>query len=230
MINVIVSTYIPDGEVGEQRAKYLHATVKSLRDRLMAPQPIRFILANDGPVNQPEVLYVGNDVLAWHKVPWTVTGGERVGLGGSLNRALGLVEGSDLWMYTTDDWLLTEMYNLRQAVQLLVEDGYDCVRLGPPHPNVAGQIKFRQGIGWWLELWPRCGYYTFATRPFVANRNFFDTVGPFKEQCDAYAMEKDYAERVVEDWYRVSMAEVVNGSLEGPWKHVGEVEVGDRWP
>lgn len=233
MIHVIVTTYIPTHD--SPRKDYLHRVLVALRDKLVSPEPLHFVLANDGPPDQEEVFSVGDDVLSWHKRPWTATGGGRLGIGGSLNRALGLVGAGDPWMYTTDDWLLTGTYGIQQAVRLIRELGYDYVRLGPPHPNVTCVTKFQQGLGWWLELVPQAPGYVFGTRPFLAHRRMVDYVGLFKERCDAYVCERDYADRVANKYSHMAsdrLAEVVcqQGGLEGPWEHVGDFEVGDRYP
>lgn len=184
-------------------------------------------LANDGPVDEPHV-----EMCQRVMEPFAVsaTGGPRVGIGGSLNRALQFVRDSDQWLYCTDDWVLTHQYDLWPATLLIKREGYDYVRLGPPHPNIVCQTKFQQGLGWWLELWPKGGGFAFGTRPFIATKQFYDKIGPFKENCDAYVCERDYSDRVTDMWSHVRMAEVVSGSLEGPWKHIGEVSVGETFP
>lgn len=241
-IQVVVSTYCPeewatvakdDDENRHPRTDYLLETLKGLRDNLFALEPIEYILANDGPVTQEHVLFPARDVLDWptpnyHR--YQIAGGTRVGLGGSLNRALGLVRPDSLWMYNTDDWVLEAEYDLTQAVRLIREHNYGYVRLGPPHPNVMCTTKFCQGLGWWLELMPWHGGFAFGTRPFLATRRFYEQVGGFKEQCDAYEVELDYCRRVQSKHEQLRLAEVVSGSLEGPWGHVGEVEVGRGYP
>lgn len=227
MIKVVVTTYVP--ETGHPRASYLGTTLASLYRNLGAPESIEFLIANDGPHNDSNVLEVAIDVFG-NYTGWYVAGGPRAGIGGSLNRALREVAQDDLWMYTTDDWKLNYRYGLSQAVRLIREQDYDYVRLGPPHPNVVCQTKYEQGLGFWLELWPKGGGFAFATRPFVATKQFYEKIGPFKEHCDAYVCERDYSDRVTDMWSHVRLAEVVNGSFEGPWQHIGEVEVGDRYP
>lgn len=232
-IQVVVTTYVPadhDNREPHPRAEYLHRSIDHLTRYIKSPEPVKFILANDGPEDQWHAWWVGKDLLEYRHFDYIVTGGERVGIGGSLNRALTEVGDDDIWMYTTDDWVLTEKYDLTQATRLIRELNYDYVRLGPPHPNIACTTRFQQGLGWWLDLAPECGGFAFATRPFLASKRFYNVVGPFKEQRDAYECEKHYAREVQSVGYLLNMAEVVNGSLEGPWLHIGEVEVGDKFP
>lgn len=235
MLKVIVTTYVPEDQPQHPRAMYLGQVLHALELYLEPHEPTEIVVANDGPLDQPHIvlhsrLGAEREIKGWTLYSHRATGGPRVGIGGSLNRALETVGPDDIWMYTTDDWMLTEEYDLRQALRLIREDNYDYVRLGPPHPNITCETRFRQGLGWWLELRPECGGFAFATRPFLATRRFYDVVGPFKERCDAYECEKHYAREVQSVDYELKLAEVVNGSLEGPWEHIGEVEVGDRWP
>lgn len=224
MINVVMTTYCP--EPGHVRGSYGPIAAKALRKHLVSSENRRLIIANDGPADQPHCGKIAASCPQWQSI---TVGGPRVGIGGSLNRALNAVADDELWLYTTDDWVLTSRYDLTQAVRLLRETGdYDYVRLGPPHPNVGATIKFQQGLGWWLALHRKEGL-AFGTRPFLATKSFYYQVGPFKEQCDAYECEKDYAERL-SHLHGPGLAEVVCSSLEGPWQHIGHAEVGDVYP
>lgn len=235
-VRVVITTYCPSD--GHPRGEYLASVLNSLRRRLESSEPIRYVIANDGNPCDPHIECC--PTAKYEDV--TVVGGGRVGIGGSLNRAIGsTVLPDDLWLYTTDDWLLIDRLDLTQAIKLIrqpekVSTVYDYVRLGPPHPNIWCMTKFHADIGWWLQLSAMNGGFVFATRPFLATRSFYDKIGPFKEQCDAYECERDYADRV--NTYAnkaprgmfLGMAEVVQSNLEGPWVHVGEVEVGRTYP
>lgn len=225
-IQVIMTTYCP--EPGHPRGRYAVQCANGLRNFLLSThEDIAFIIANDGPRDQPHIGAIW-DELGDCQVQ--VAAGPRAGIGGSLNRALKLVGPDDLWLYTTDDWDLVEEYPLGQGVRLIRDNAYHYVRLGPPHPNIHAQIKFQEKLGWWLHLQTYSGF-VFATRPFLATRTFYEGIGPFKEDCDSYACERDYADRVNNNPSANNvMAEVVCGSLEGPWQHIGEVNVGERYP
>ncbi len=226
MLNIIMTTYCP--EPGHPRGVYGPRVINSLYEHLITADKPRLIVANDGVVDEPHCYKIAEaaDGLC-DKI--LIVGGPRAGIGGSLNRALEHVSYSDTWMYLTDDWALTEDYDLSQAERLISEAGYHYVRLGPPHPNIRCTTRFTAGLGWWLQLLPAFGGFAFATRPFIATPNFWSTVGRFKENCDAYVCERDYSDRVTQA-DQLPMAEVVSGTLQGPWLHIGEAEVGDKFP
>lgn len=225
-IKVVMTTYLPTPD--SKRGDYAVKAARSLKQYLRAPEPIEYVIANDGPHTDPHMArlqaLLGDYAAAY---------GPRVGIGGSLNRALNtFVQAQDIWLYTTDDWVLTQEYDLTQAVKLIRECDYNYVRLGPPHPDTCALVKFRVGVGWWLELNPEGPGFVFATRPFLATRYFYETVGAFNENCDSYVCERNYSDRVFMVGHNLKhdMAEVVSGSLEGPWEHVGVENVGERYP
>lgn len=234
-INVVMTTYCP--EEGHVRGTYGPRAARSLHAEMFAPnqEKMRLIVANDGPAEQPHCKAIADAVPLWHDV--LIVGGERVGIGGSLNRALEHVGDNDEWFYTTDDWVLpgheyTDVMHLDQPVKLIREVGYDYVRLGPPHPNTHAIVRFRQHFGWWLELLPQHGYFVFATRPFLASKKFYNNVGPFVEQKNSYDVEIAYNQAVIAKYLYTpeKLAETVHGSLEGYWEHIGEFNVGEVYP
>lgn len=230
-IHVLVTGYVPDGgDATHPRAKYAIAAIRSLFKHLKSSERIQLLYANDGPITQPHCAEIIRIVHAETTWAISISTGPRQGIGGSLNRAMAYVETDDLWMYTTDDWVLTEDYDLSKAAWLVRNRNYDYVRLGPPHPNIHAIIRFEQGLGFWLQLQPQHGGYTFATRPFVASRAFYTEVGLFRADCDAYVCERDYSDRVAELEGSLRLGEVVHSTLEGPWEHIGELEVGNSYP
>jgi hypothetical protein len=152
-----------------------------------------------------------------------ITSPKHNGIGSSLNHALAKVD--DLWLYTTDDWLLTDTLDLDQAVRL-VRNGYDYVRVGPVHPNLECVTRFQVGLGWWLELLNTDGY-TFATRPFLATKVFYNKIGAFLESANSYVVEKDYSLRCARHKHGLNMAAT---QLHGPWCHIGDYNVGEVGP
>lgn len=232
-VNIVMTGYVPEGgDAQHPRARYARQSACSLLDKLLCngvAEDFRFIYANDGPGDQPHVATMSSLVKGGGTRFLSVCGPRR-GIGGSLNRALQHVLPDDLWLYTTDDWVLTEQYPLDRAWRLIRELNYDYVRLGPPHPNVTAVFRYEQGMGFWLDLDPSAGGFAFATRPFLAHKSFYDMVGKFEEECDAYVCERDYADRVMGLGSALNCAEIVVGSLEGPWRHIGKAEVGARWP
>lgn len=220
MIKVVVTTYAPEGS-GSQRAGYTARTVDALIENLISTEPLSLHIADDGSLDD---IYIKRAMIkaskAW-KTPSSMTNAARHGIGASLNKAMKAVD--DLWIYMTDDWVLTEKLYLAPAIKL-INLGYDVVRLGPIHPNLTCKTKFNVEIGWWLEIDTCCGF-AFATRPFLATKDFYKKVGQFDENLNAYDTERLYAEKVANRRI-IRIAYDGSQSLMGNWLHIGEFEVG----
>lgn len=229
MITVVMTTYVPEG--GEARILYAHQALEGLLNNLGCSQhKLRLHVADDGSRDQEFIL----DLMERAANEWGTESSSstvhRKGIGGSLNAALAPLAERDLWLYTTDDWVLEQPLNLDKAVALIEEREYKCVRLCPVHPNLLCITRFEQSIGWWLECFPAHGGYVFGTRPFLASMEMVKQYGPFPEQLDAYETERIFAERVAAVGSMHEFAIDVQYGLEGPWKHIGEYEVGRIQP
>lgn len=213
---IVMTTYSPPDKL--ERSNYARHCIRALSKKLVGGT-LRFHIADDGsPQKEYDSLVAcANYYFGRHNVTHSQT--QRRGIGGSLNQALRQINTD--WMYTTDDWLITSAVDLRPVRVLIDQFGYDIVRLGPIHPNLACWTRFNTLAGWYLELDQTKGGFAFATRPFIATKNFYNTVGPFKENVDAYVTERDYSDRVA-----VSQVKLAAINLLGPWQHIGEVEVG----
>lgn len=223
MICVVMTTYAPVPE----RAQYAHRVLNSLI-KFIKPgtEQVRLHVADDGspePYNKFIEELMAKAGASW-KTPATWSNAERCGIGASLNRALEWVE-SDLWMYITDDWLLTEPLYLDRAARIIRSLNYDMVRLGPIHPNLSATTRYTQELGWWLDLHQAHGGYVFATRPFLSTKAFNQRIGPFVENENAYEVERIYAETVAR-----SDAKIASITIKGPWQHLGQYEVGTIVP
>jgi hypothetical protein len=220
-IHVVMSCYDPGSGA---RAGYARRTLRALVEGLRYSGALRLVVADDGsaePIEwQVEMLREARN--AWNTES-ELTRAERYGIGGSLNLAMSVVDDADVWLYVTDDWVLTSPLNLDPAVTLMVEDGYEYVRLLPIHPNLSCFTMFREGVGWWLHLFPHAGGFTFGTRPFLMTKRAWLRLGRFVEQRNAYDTEQDYAERVTRDM-QLKCACLID--LHGPWSHIGDVPVG----
>jgi hypothetical protein len=193
---------------------------------LRSPEPLRLHVADDDSYEDTYIYNLLDKAGSAWGVASSYTNAQRNGIGASLNLALERLErDDDLWMYITDDWLLTAPLDLSLAVWLLRERQRDYVRLGPIHPNLHCITCHHNGA-WWLDLEQEFGGFAFATRPFLATRRFYREVGPFPENLDAYDTERIYAERVSR-MYTISLSAI---NLHGPWRHIGDVEVGDIQP
>lgn len=215
-ISVVMTTYNPKGS---PRGKYAQEALDSLIQHLDY-DCLRLIVADDGSEDTEFISALLNKAsIFWPGQEHISTNSQRKGVGASINRALDRVEG--LWLYTTDDWILTQRLSLASPVSLVSE--YDIVRLGPIHPNLQCYTRFNQSRGWWLEIIPGYGGYAFATRPFLATKGYYNRVGKFPEGLNAYETERIYAERTKALGARIAYTDV---SMSGPWKHIGDFEVG----
>lgn len=226
MVAVVMSTWNPPG--GE-RGKYAVQTVKALTDNLICSDMciLRLIIADDGSDDNGfinECAQIAHTAWGTKTVATVVNRG---GIGASLNKALEQVGVVENWMYITDDWVLTKPLDIAPAWKLTREFGYDYVRLNPLHPNLHCQTQFAQNVGWWLRLEQSKGGFAFATRPFLATKKFYETVGPFVEDRNAYDTEADYASRVAA---RNDLRLAALLDMHGPWQHIGKQEVGKIEP
>lgn len=216
-MDIVMTTYLPEGEIGLARKKYAVNTMYALDFWGVTDFADKFIIANDSEENSiTELLYQDAKVYFDNKV--VMQYGPHNGIGASLNRALAHV--TDKWMYITDDWELVKSIDIQKAIDLLDTGNYDYVKLGPLHPDIRCVTKFDNNIGWYLELiWGRG--FVFATRPFVATKQFYEYTGPFDEGLNAYETERLYCDRAYEQRY----AALLSDGTE--WLHIGEVEVGN---
>ncbi|MCI0556247.1 MAG: hypothetical protein L0287_35335, partial [Anaerolineae bacterium] len=119
------------------------------------------------------------------------------GVGASLNAGIMyqcIVRQQQLIAYFVDDWILKSPLDLTPWAELVLEqpDNIGMVRLGPPHPELTGQIRmYKQGWAVSLER----HHYAFAMRPALYHGRFFQFYGAFDENCSAIAAERDYNER-----------------------------------
>jgi hypothetical protein len=212
MVAIVMSTWDDGSRI---RYDYARSCISALNQYLVADEPVDLVLADDG---SPEPNMLVDAVSKWAHGEWKITSGAHGGIGTSLNRA---IPAGEPWLYTTDDWLLTGPLDIRQAMQLT--HLYDLVRIGPVHPNLLCRTRFQQNIGWWLELDSTEGGFVFATRPFVAAPSMRMLVGDFDEGLNSYEVERLYALR-----FAAAGARAAAVTLHGPWRHIGDYEVGYR--
>lgn len=225
-VTVVMTAYapLPPDPRAPIRMGYARSVLDSLRDYLLWERDIEYLISDDSAQGSlPADFYFD---LAGTLTKTSYMNHNRKGIGGSLNGALGPGGVSTpMWLYITDDWVLTEYLDLTGPIALIAQCGYDYVRLGPIHPNLECTVKFQAGIGWWLHLHQEAGGFAFATRPFLASRRFYETIGRFIEKQDSYVTEEDYAKRVAASG-EVRLAQWGGITLHGPWEHIGEIEVG----
>lgn len=222
MITVLMTTYAPTNE----RAEYARETLRALIKFARATEPIRLHVADDGSPNKEFIQYLMHKASAAWGTNSTWSDAKRSGVGGSINEALKWVDHDELWFYITDDWVLTRHLYLDRPARLIRSELRDIVRLGPIHPNLECTTRFAVPHGWWLDINQSCGGFAFATRPFLATKDFVIKVGPFLTGANAYDTERDYAHRVS----LMPDIKISSINMRGPWKTIGEYEVGEIVP
>lgn len=210
-VTVVMTTYAPEN--ARERETYACRAFVSLAEYLQGAN-LQLHIADDGSFDDTYLLNILQSASQRWGRKSTKTNARRGGIGASLNAALNYID-DDLWLYTTDDWLLTRRLDLTKALKLL-EIGYDYVRLGPIHPHLACATEFNTDIGWWLRIHQKFGGFAFATRPFLATKRFYTRVGPFRERVDSYVCERDYADRVSE----IDTLSLAAVNLAGPWDNL----------
>ena len=223
-LTIVMTTWMPDGSVGKSRRYSARAAYTSWRIHLNYSGELRLHLADDGsPVEDLKRAVVG-DMRSW---PITISRQQRRGVGASLNAGLYTSwTASPLAAYFVDDWGLQRPLDLTPWAKLLMEDEtVGCVRLGPPHPGLTGEIEmFPQG--WGLRLHPH--HFAFSHRPALYHRRFFDAYGYFEEGLSALECERRYAEHFASGPC-VGGPDIIY-ALSYPWVHLGKAEVGDITP
>lgn len=179
-------------------------------------EAVRLHVADDGSSDKE---YINTLMVracnAWGTQPsFSDSGG--AGLGAALNRAMEWVEPGDLWAYIPDDWCLTRHLYLDRAALFVRVGGYDMVRLGPIHPDLACTTKYDATLGWWLEIHQSIGGLAFAMRPFLATPRLVVKCGEFPEVKPWEYVEMAYAARIEN-----SDIKIASINMRGPWKHLG---------
>ena len=221
-VTIVMTTWMPEGPVGESRRRSARAALDSWRLHLDYAGQLRLHIADDGSPVEDLVYAVGARLDGF----WPVSGSrqQRRGVGASLNAGLATAwYASPLAAYFVDDWGLTAPFDLTPWAELLVDDEtVGMVRLGPPHPWLTGTVElFAQGWAMRLER----HHYAFGHRPALYHKRFFDAYGEFREGVSAFECERLYAEG-----FCSRPGPDIVYALPYPWLHVGEAEVGDVEP
>ena len=228
-LTIVMTTWMPEGSVGESRRSSARAALMSWRLHLEYEGELRLHIADDGSQVEDLIKSVG----ARYDGFWpTVTSRQpRRGVGASLNAGLRASwANSPLAAYFVDDWGLREPLDLTPWASLLMEDeSLGMVRLGPPHPGLTGSVEMFPS-GWGLRLDPH--HFAFGHRPTIFHKRFFDAYGYFEEGISALECERLYAEHFCRERLSTDLLrwpDIVY-ALPYPWIHLGEAEVGDVVP
>lgn len=216
-MTIVVTTWLPpDEEQRHDRIRALRMAVYSWSTQLQYDGRVNLHIADDGTEDADihQLVYP-----VWQRSPITVTTQRRRGVGASLNAGFTeALQQGDLVAYFVDDWQLQQPLDITPWAQLLAEDeDIGMVRLGPPHPDLTGQVKaFAQG---WALLLQRHNF-AFAHRPALYHRRMYDYYGPFKERVNALHCEHDYNQR-----FCTARGPKILLALHHPWQHLESVEL-----
>ena len=221
-ITAIVTTYFPAGPVGDSRYKTCKATLQSWAKRLLYDGELRYFIVNcPGPMaefgqTQLQRILRGKPVAFAHTP---------LGVGASLNLGTqkATADGSPLTLYAADDWALDQELDLTPWADLLIADpSIGAVRLGPPHPDLTGRVLMLPQ-GWALRLDRH--HFAFGHRPALFHERLYAAYGWYDERSSAWECERLYNEH-----FCATPGPDVVYALPYPWRHVGEMEVGDHEP
>lgn len=214
-ITVVVTTYLPDGHAGAMRAIAVNRTLESWLNYLRYNGELCLHIADDGS-NEPLIR-----LNEWIHREVTYSRQNRKGVGASLNAGFRRAfETSPLVAYFVDDWALTRTFDLTPWAQLLMErEDVGMVRLGPPHPGIAGRVEMftDNWQGWGLRLW-RQGF-AFAHRPALYHKRMIDRYGWFAENVNALECEHRYNMVFCSIPDSITMPDIVL-ALPHPWQHL----------
>lgn len=208
VITVVMTTYFPT----VQRKEVAEKTLRSWQRYLKYDGELRLHVADDGsdiPFH-PALYWQGEITRSYRR---------RKGVGASLNRGFRQgFEVSPLVLYAVDDWSLVEPLDLTTWARVLeMRSDVGMVRLGPPHPNIRGEVRVysEDWRSWGLRLERYA--YAFGHRPALYHRRMIEAYGWFKEGVTALECEKAYAEQ-----FAHAKGPDIVLSLSSPWFHMPE--------
>lgn len=193
---IVVTTYFPDAS----RVDVALETIRSWSHNLDEATAIEMIIFDDCSPLEHFQRFLDRLPLSWPD-PVNVRRSRRpAGVGNSLSQAFDAAFSLDLAvLYAVDDWVADGPVDVSRWLPLLGEDGWGCIRLGPPHPELRGRVKMTVP-GWLLDCEPYG--YAVSFRPALWHRSFFDRLPPFAR--DVSALE-------AEDRMNTAWAELVKG-------------------
>lgn len=221
-ITTIVTTYAPNDEAGVSRRKALKVALSSWELWLEYSGPLKVHIADDGstlPGYPFEVIDVNYDSMSQQ---------DRHGVGASLNAGLEMAHrDSPLTAYFVDDWALNANLDLTPWADLLMRDQtIGMVRLGPPHPNISGEVVHDNGL-WYLRLHPH--HFAFGHRPALFHKRLYDSIGYYQEDCSALQCEYDFNQRYMAK-ATLGIAPKIVLALLHPWSVIPNAELGNLNP
>ncbi len=229
MTTIVMTTWMPSGEVGAARLEAAQAALSSW-DWGLGGCDLSLVIADDG--SEPDYLERLHESAPDMDVAVVET--PRLGTGGALNAGLrrAFDDGAEVILYAADDWELIEELDLRPSLAIL-RDRADIgmVRLGPTHPNlmITARHAAPEHGGWYGEYATMHGGIVFAHRPALHHRRMYDDIGiAYPEGVSALDAERWLNDRATARGW--GCVHAPNVSLAGPWRHLDTVELGEDSP
>lgn len=213
------TTYYPDTPAGEQRMlQFTEQVAVSWRLGLEYEGPVECIAVDD---ESPLDWKPGQAVDQVFRLP-------RGGVGQSLNALFRMAAEEDaILLYLVDDWFCGWPYEITKWAAMLDDRTIAQLRIGPPHPDISGVIRHRDGL-FVLEMFRTRGGFVVSHRPTLFNpREWVDAYGQWAEGVNAYDCERMMNER--------ACALAGDGlqhlhAIDYPWRHMDSIELGDVTP
>jgi len=216
-IGIVVTSYAPQGEVGESRIQAYRESLETWKKNLVYDGNFFIVLEDDGSPDENFQKFIEIS-LAYDAV--LSKQAHRQGVGASLNRGFqAAFKNTSQALYLVDDWALDARFDITPWVELLErDDSLGMIRFGPPHPWLSGVIEHHDGL--WITRLER-HHYAYGMRPAIYHKRFFDVYGEFPEKCSA--ME---CERIFNEFFCQSSGPDIALALPHPWRIVENAELG----
>lgn len=224
-ISVVIATY--------ERGNLLIQSLEHLRLNLEYAGKVNYVLADDGNLDETARLiraeFASEDFDKGFR--WEIVGGERLGLGGNVNRALKAIK-TDIVLQLQDDYFLRRPLDLTPHVEKLLADptaGWIRLRL------LNGQ-RFTASIEdrYWRVNWFSDEGYICSDQPHIKHMRFHQHFGYYPEGLRVADTENEWCWRVRQEaqdkggpgvliptWWDCDNAWTHEGDGELSWKDKG---------
>jgi glycosyltransferase involved in cell wall biosynthesis len=219
-ITIITATWFCKAFEGQRRMECAINSLRTWAKRLMYDRRLAIHVADDGSDDDLLQTFVREvrNIFSLH----TFSRQERQGIGASLNKGFGVAFQEGLGLYIQDDLALEAPIDLTFPARLLEQEDVGAVRVGIPHPDITGAVRYFPGLHdrdcWAMVVDPH--HYVASFRPFMAHPRFGKYL-PFMVGESAEQTERDFNER----YCREPSLKVLQW-IPCPWKHQHVVNLG----
>lgn len=213
-ITVLIATY--------ERWELLEGCIKLLDKNLAYAGKVRYTFADDGDVQAT------SNQIALHYPnlgEWEIIGGERLGLGGNVNRALKAIK-TDIVLQLQDDYFLRKPLDLTPHVEkLLADDSAGWIRL-----RLLNGQRFTASIEdrFWRVNWFSEEGYICSDQPHIKHMRFHNAFGYYPEGLRVADTENEWCWRVREEAQKNGGPSVLIPTwwdCDSAWTHEGDGEL-----